>query len=80
MKKEAVRKTGNIRKRTSAVEIFPYHAMGYTGFDDESLMADDMVAMMNAGVGMVGVAITSTFRNASLNSRVSEARAATAFL
>ena len=31
MKKESVRKTGNIRKRTSAVEIFPYHAMGYTG-------------------------------------------------
>ena len=31
MKKEVVRKTGNIRKRTSAVEIFPYHAMGYTG-------------------------------------------------
>jgi hypothetical protein len=28
VKKDTVRKTGNIRKRTSAVEIFPYNAMG----------------------------------------------------
>lgn len=25
------------------------HAMGYDGFDDESLLADDMVAILNAG-------------------------------
>jgi hypothetical protein len=38
VKKDTVRKTGNIRKRTSAVEIFPYHAMGYTGEGSDNVI------------------------------------------
>lgn len=38
MKKDAVRKTGNVHKRTSAVEIFPYHAMGYIGEGSDNVI------------------------------------------
>jgi hypothetical protein len=39
VKEEAVRKTGNIRRRNSGVEIFPYHAMGYTGAGSDNLVS-----------------------------------------